>query len=274
MFSSYFPFFKQQFPFVSSIKKKILVGLIIGFFLSFIIIFLEPFDTNEYESNNKTILLSGFGILLFILYLIHSLIENLYYYKANKSWNVSNEIFSIIVFFVISGSIIFIYNTYVINGNDYSFEAHWVYFKKIVIVFIPIFLPLLVLLRYNLGTRILPILPNEVILKGENKNESIKLKKEELLYIKAFQNYIEISFLNDPNKVTKKTFRQTLSNTQQQLPFLEKCHRSYLVNLTKIKNIQGNSQNAKINFLNVKEQIPVSKSLYDQVKNELNVFKN
>ena len=170
------------------------------------------------------------------IYIIH---------KANKSWNVANEIISIIVFFVISGSIIFIYNTYVINGNDYSVESHWVYFKNIVLVFIPIFSPVLVLLRYNLGTRILPILPNEVILKGENKNESIKLKKEELLYIKAFQNYIEISFLKDTNKVTKKTFRQTLSNTQQQLPFLKKCHRSYLVNFSKIKNIQGNSQKCK-----------------------------
>lgn len=268
MFSKYSDFFKKQVPFVSSIRKKILIGLIIGVFLSFIIIFLEPFDTNEYESNHKTLLLSGFGVLFFVIYLIQSALENIGYYKVNKIWKVSHEIISITLFFTISGTIIYVYNTKIINGLDYSIEGHWRYFKGIVLVFIPVFAPLLFYLRNKFGERIVPPAPNTITIRGANKNESLRLEKKALLYIKAFQNYIEICFLDADQKVSTQTFRQTLSNAHRQLPFLEKCHRSYLVNLSNIKNIQGNSQNAKITFTNTREQIPVSKGLYKNIKNK------
>jgi DNA-binding LytR/AlgR family response regulator len=69
-------------------------------------------------------------------------------------------------------------------------------------------------------------------------------------------------------KTASKTFRQTLSSTQKQLPFLEKCHRSYLVNINNIKEIQGNSQNAKIFIKNIDERIPLSKSRYKNIKSK------
>jgi DNA-binding LytR/AlgR family response regulator len=51
------------------------------------------------------------------------------------------------------------------------------------------------------------------------------------------------------------------------LPFLEKCHRSYLVNLSTIKEIAGNSQGAKISFIVGEKEIPLSKTYYKHIKN-------
>ena len=72
--------------------------------------------------------------------------------------------------------------------------------------------------------------------------------------------------LTKNNKVISKTFRQTLSNVCEQLPFLEKCHRSYLVNMSAVKEISGNSQAAKISFMVSEKEIPLSKTYYKHIK--------
>ena len=262
-------FFKKQIPFISSLKKRILVGAILGFLLAFIIIFLEPFDTNNYESNYKTLSLSGFGLLFFIVFLIHSKIENIIYYGFDKIWKVSYEVISVLFFFLVLGTIIFLYNHLIINSQNYSIKSHLWYYKNIVIVFLPIFFPLLIYLRNKFGELIAALPENTITLLGENKNEVLQLQKKDLLYIKALENYIEICFIDSHNTISIKTFRQTLSKTSQQAPFLEKCHRSYLINITNIQDIIGNSQNAKISFKNIDETIPLSKTFFTKIKNSV-----
>ncbi|NQY30631.1 MAG: LytTR family transcriptional regulator [Flavobacteriaceae bacterium] len=134
---------------------------------------------------------------------------------------------------------------------------------------IPIVAPVLLYLRQKFGQRIIPNSPNTIIITGENKNEKLKLHKKELLYIQAVENYIEIFFVDRDKKLLSKTFRQTLSKVHEQVSFLEKCHRSYLVNINNIKEIQGNSQSAKIYFQHVEKKIPLSKTLYKSIKSRV-----
>ncbi|WP_412984681.1 LytTR family DNA-binding domain-containing protein [Pontimicrobium sp. IMCC45349] len=263
-------FLNKQIPFIASLKDKLLVGFILGCILAFIIIFLQPFDTNNYESNYKNLILSGFGILFFSTFFIQSSLENILYNSSNKIWTVGNEIISTIIFFTISGTIIYLYNHRFINGESYSIKTYFLYLQHIVLVFIPIFSPLVVFLRNKFGELIIPLPKNTVIITGENKNETLKLNRKDLLYIKAVENYIDIFFVSDNNTVTSKTFRQTLLKTNQQLPFLVKCHRSYLLNMENVKEVKGNSQNAKICFKDFENTIPLSKTYYTKIKSSLN----
>jgi len=246
-----------------------LVGFILFLFLSFVIIFLEPFDTDQFHSDHKLLVLSIFGVLIFIAFVIYSSLENFWYFRVRKVWRVSHEIVSTILFFLFSGSIIYLYNGLVINQGDYSLRSHLLYLKNIVLLMIPVIAPVLLFLRQKFGERIIPLSSNSILLTGENKNETLSLEKEDLLFIKAFENYVEIYFVDDNNKVVSKTFRQTLSNVYKQIPSLEKCHRSYLVNLITVKEIIGNSQSAKISFIHGEKEIPLSKTYYKQIKNRL-----
>lgn len=265
------PILNKQIPFVSSLKKKIVVGAILGLLLSFIIIFLEPFDTNNYKANYKNVILSGFGMLFFCVFIVLSSLESILYHRYHKIWTVTNEIISTILFFIVSGTILYLYNHRFINGNSYSIKSYLLYYRNIVLAFIPIFSPIFLYLRNKFGELITPIPENTVIITGENKNEMLTLEKKELLYIKAVENYIDISFIN-PNKIiVSKTFRLPLFKANKQLPFLEKCHRSYLVNLENIKEIKGNSQNAKIYINHIEETIPLSKTYYATIKNKLTI---
>lgn len=266
----------KQIHFTASFGRKILVGFILGVFLSFVIIVLEPFDTDQFHSDHKLLVLSIFGILIFAAFVIYSCLENFWYSRVGKVWRISHEIGSTILFFLFSGSVLFLYNGLVINQQTYSIGSHLLYLRTIVLAMIPVFAPLMIYLRQKFGERIVPLPGDLVILVGENKNEVLKLEKEALLFVKAIENYVEITFTDESKQLRSLTFRQTLSNVWQQIPFLEKCHRSYLVNLTAVKELTGNSQSAKISFTNGEEKIPLSKTYYKQVKQRFSngKFKN
>lgn len=262
-------FLQKQIHFTASIKRKLVVGLILGIFLSFVIIVLQPFDTDQFHSDHKVLVLSIFGILLFVAFVIQSILENWWYFHIHKVWRISHEILSTILFFLFSGSMIYLYNGLVINQQHYSVGGHLLYLRTIVLAMIPLIAPLLIYLRQKFGERIVPLTAGSIVLAGENKNEVLQMNKEELLFVKAVENYVEITFVDGNREVLSKTFRQTLSNVHRQIPFLEKCHRSYLVNPSVIKEISGNSQSAKISFLHGEEQIPLSKTYYKQIKSRV-----
>ena len=262
-------FLNRQIRFTASIKRKFLVGLILGVFLSFVIIVLQPFDTDQFHSDHKLLVLSIFGFLFFAAFVIYSILENFWYSRVRKTWRVYHEISSIILFFVFVGSVIFLYNSLLINQQQYSVGNHLLYLRTIVLAMTPVLAPLTIYLRQRFGERIVPIPASSILLIGENKNEVLNLEKEDLLFVKAVENYVEICFLDEHKTVLSKTFRQTLSNVERQIPFLEKCHRSYLVNRSAIKEISGNSQSAKISFVYGEEKIPLSKTYYKQVKASL-----
>lgn len=262
-------FLKRQIHFTASIKRKVLAGLILCIYLSFIIIFLEPFDTSQFEADHKTLLLSGFGIFTFVVFVVQGSIENTWYFKNGKIWTISHEIISTILFLLFAGTVLYLYNRIVINGVALALSTYWRFLSVTVACMVPVFVPLMIYLRQKFGQRIVPLPKNSFQLIGENKNEILRLEKEELLFIRAVENYVEICFIDKNKKTVSKTFRQTLSNVCLQLPFLEKCHRSYLVNTSAIKEIAGNSQGAKISFVVGDKEIPLSKTYYKQIKNRL-----
>lgn len=261
---------KKQIHFVASTKRKVLVGLILCMYLSFIVIVLQPFDTSQFEADYKVALLSGYGILILVLYVIYSSIENSWYYRASKVWTVRYEIITTLLFCLFSGTVLYLYNRTIVNdGLDYTLITYWRFISVTTACMIPVFVPPMLYLRQKFGERIVPLPPNFFLLIGENKNEILRVEKDDLLFIKAVENYVEICFVDGNRKVISKTFRQTLSNVCEQLPFLEKCHRSYLVNRITIKEIVGNSQGAKITFAASEKEIPLSKTYYKAIKNSM-----
>lgn len=261
--------FKRQIRFISSLNHTVLAGAILGVFLSMVIIFLEPFNTNQYNSDYRILMLLGFGVLVSCVFIIQSIFENTWYKKLNKEWLIIHEIISTTLFFACSGTIIYLYNHLIINGYSYSIKSHWWYCTHIVLAMVPIIAPLLLYLRQRFGELIIPLSPEVICIHGKNKNETLELHKQALLYIQSVENYIEIYFIDADKKLQSATFRQTLSQVHEQLSFLEKCHRSYLVNLPNIYEIEGNSQRAKISFNHVEHKIPLSKTLYKSIKSKV-----
>lgn len=264
-------------PYCSSFKQQFFISIIIGCILSLIMILLQPFGTYSFESEYKYLIFSGFGLLAGATYLFCSRIENFWYKFKNNRWEARYEIVSFIGFALISSLPIHFYNQVFLNSlfssTFYPFEylnhGLW-FFGHSVIPVMLILLPFYLYFRNHFGVLNTTKSLNEIALFGENKGEKLVVQKEAILFIKASENYVKIFYVKN-NILHYKTFRNTLAAIKKQAPFLYKSHRSYLVNITAIKTINGNSQNAKIEFVQKNLDIPLSKSYYKTLKLTLGI---
>jgi len=88
------------------------------------------------------------------------------------------------------------------------------------------------------------------------------VKKENLLYLEAAENYVNICYLNK-DKVSQYLLRDTLKKIEEAFSGSEivRCHRSYMVNFEKVKVIRRERDGLKLGFDNpLVMDIPVSKT--------------
>lgn len=265
-------FIFKQIPYSFSFKKQILIGTFLGGIVMFIMIFLQPFGTYAFEADHKYFIFSGFGLLVVATYLFCARVENLWFKYKHERWEVSYEIVAFIGFVLVSSLPIHFYNqvflndifSYKFDGYEYLKHGLWFFGHSIVPVML-ILLPFYLYFRNKFGVLITSKPLNEIEFRGVNKGEKITLQKEVLLFIKASENYVQIFYAKN-NTVQQKTFRNTLTAIKKQASFLYRSHRSYLVNVSTIKTIKGNSQNAKIEFHHEDLNVPLSKSYYKTIK--------
>tara|TARA_B100001245_G_scaffold236559_1_gene228304 strand:- start:13217 stop:14122 length:906 start_codon:yes stop_codon:yes gene_type:complete len=262
----------KQIPFSYTIKSRLKIGMCLGGILAFIIIVLEPFDTNQFESNYRYLLLSGFGVILSILYIIHSALEKWYFQIFNVAWSRKHELGSVVLYVLTSGTILFLYNYLVVNQTSYVFERHLWYYAHIVLPMSTFIVVPFLWLRNRFGEIQIPLGKNLVVIQGELNDEKLLLKKTHLIYIKAEQNYIRVCYLDEGTCLVSTLLRSTLSKSHAQAPFLIQCHKSYLVNPMKVKEITGNSQKARISLSDTLDVVPLSKSFYKKIKEELSSY--
>jgi DNA-binding LytR/AlgR family response regulator len=105
-------------------------------------------------------------------------------------------------------------------------------------------------------------------ISSDNHKEQLELNVNDLYYITSSDNYIEVYYMQN-KQLKRKVLRNTLkaiSDSLQNQPGLFRCHKSYIVNLGKVKHVSGNAQGYKLQLQDVDLLIPVSRQYNDQVK--------
>ncbi|WP_020596166.1 LytR/AlgR family response regulator transcription factor [Spirosoma panaciterrae] len=109
--------------------------------------------------------------------------------------------------------------------------------------------------------------PNETVeqaicFTGENRNEKLEMLPSQLICISAQDNYVEFVFLQ-AGHTKRALLRNTLSKIDEQLnghSQFFRCHRSYLINLEKIRMVKGNAQGYVLKMEEFEPLIPVSRA--------------
>ena len=113
--------------------------------------------------------------------------------------------------------------------------------------------------------------PIEVIIPSENGKENFSVPPDELLFIHSSDNYIEVFYFNN-SRMNCKLIRNSLKAAAISLSLNEnffRVHKSYIVNLSKVKHVSGNAQGYKLHLVDTEVTIPVSRSLNEIIKNKL-----
>jgi len=95
----------------------------------------------------------------------------------------------------------------------------------------------------------------------------VKVKFDDILCVEALENYILICTDKD-----KYTVHFTMKAIEDKLPSesFKRVHRSYIVNINNISEIESNS--IKLKYNNDEKSIPIGKSYKDKLFNDLNLI--
>lgn len=101
-----------------------------------------------------------------------------------------------------------------------------------------------------------------ITLVAENNRDQMKVNAETILFIASQDNYAEV-VTSEGGKLSKQLIRSTLSRIEHSLqdrPNFFRCHRAYIVNMSKVVSVMGNSQGCQLVLAHPVDPIPVSRA--------------
>jgi len=275
-------FLNKNIPYTQTTRNQFIIALLLGVFVSFIVIFLQPYGVGLNDFSYKNIYFIGYGVLTFLLYLLTFFGFN-FYFRKTKSWKWLEELLFIFLFVSLLIILANFYTELIINKKPsrITFKHLIAWFQVLFVGFGIIIGIITVLLRKHFAEHELienePSLLNTNLVIDNKKKVQIRsiLKKDKfeleffkIVYVKSEDNYVFVYYLEN-EILCHRMLRSTLSQIYQQLPQLVKTHRSYLVNPIYIDSVLGNSQHAKLSLKNVDASIAVSKTYYHLLKQSI-----
>jgi hypothetical protein len=111
----------------------------------------------------------------------------------------------------------------------------------------------------------------QLIISSENEKEKLSVTLDDLLFIEASDNYVEVHYLERgiPQKKLLRSSLKAIVSTVQDNPQLFRCHKSFLVNTKQVKRISGNAQGYKLHLKDSEQIIPVSRQFNNNLKERL-----
>ncbi len=261
---------------VTSLRKQMLTGVVIGSVVFFILMVFQPFGTFTFRMNHKTLFLAGYGIICSLTYSFYYfiLMTVIKRWFVPQRWTMIREIITLIPVLLIMAVVSLFYHHSVIGG----YEIHLSdirYFIRISMAVASI--PIVILLyskwlKSNLTTisksESEPEADYDITFDSNNKNDKpMTVSSTCLLYVKSSGNYIEVARMQE-GVVRKSLLRNALNQVESILPADDfiKIHRSYIVNVRSIETmvLVGSSYSVKLRDTDL--QLPVSRSMISRVK--------
>jgi len=287
--------FGRPFPVMEDWQMRWVVILFHGIFVSIFLVLFKPFQ--DLLLTDSFIINVGFGLVVSaVLAFNHFLISKILPFDLKK-WTIGKSI-AWTMYDVLTVIIaVFIYKNYWTDFAAFTWNDLWrISYSTLLLAIIPVMISTILLenwlLRRNLkrasqlqktvqksvqvqkpSIQKSPISKSNadlLTLYADNKNEWFKIRPKDLILLESSDNYVCIYYL-DKEKVQKKLIRSTLIKLEAQieLPAIFRCHRSFMVNLHQIKQVNGNSRGLQLDLLDLEQTIPVSRKYVKEIQAKL-----
>ncbi|MBK7981201.1 MAG: LytTR family transcriptional regulator [Ignavibacteriae bacterium] len=262
-------------------------GLYTASLILLIFILFEPFGFRDKEISLKILLYPGYAFIAFIYsYLNFQIVRQII--KKKQTWKIIDEIKNILLSIILITFAVHLF-TYSIS-EDMPITLEW--FFRLLYHVSSIFLikNIIEFFYYNYKSTAI----NNKLLKSQNEisnqklndsemqkkeiilisleKEQIKISRNKIIFIQAASNYLIFYLREDDKKINKIIKRGRLHKIENDLsPFSEfvRCHRAFIINLNQSARLKGNMKNSRIIFQDVETEIPVSRTFYRTLKENL-----
>ncbi|MFE3867482.1 LytTR family transcriptional regulator DNA-binding domain-containing protein [Flavobacterium sp. LS2P90] len=213
----------------ASINHQLLIGIFISFWFFIFAYFIKPFDDGTINSRQWILISVGFSLISFLCYGLIAIIQKSVYQKVLK-WNIGFEIIILLLFHFLFLVITYsYYKSRILNGGFGFLEFLQVIILKSALISTPI-----IVLARIYSVKLIPIQDENIVIRGENKLDILKIRKKDLVCVSNSQNYVEIFFLVE-SQIKTKLIRSTLKKIHKDFDFLVQIHRSHLINPSHFK---------------------------------------
>lgn len=291
-------FLNKAYPYIPSKRPAWLNNLFIGIFVALFLIIFQPFDLSVWQTPNKTLKVLGFGLVSFLMptlfgWLVFKLVPK---YQFEDQWKVWKEIL-LVLGVLLSIALGNLFYAHLIRITDFSFRG---FLNSVVVTVLiglfPVALAILNkyhrLLRLNLeeakqaneqiahphaethppkgaeSSNNRNSSSEEKLLRfvAENEKDMLEVSEKHLLYIESQDNYASVVFLEE-GKIKKQMMRSSLKRleAQAQVPHIKRCHRAFMVNLSKVAKVEGNAAGYTLSFSECDTKVPVSRNYGPEV---------
>ena len=268
----------KPYPFLSSLKARILLIIGSSLFVYFFLLIYQPFGGAEVP--DKPTFFMGFATSVLIgLASGYILFPSLFpKWFMPEEWTIKKEILLLGGALFLISILNYLYNS--IIGANYAPQHSLLEFIGITLAVgvFPIlglifFLELYMRRRNEEAAKKLSLplsavaernVPMEVVtISSDNLKEgAFSLPLTSFLFASAEGNYCTLFFLEN-QQLQRKLLRLNMKNLEGQLqafPSVIRCHRSYLINKEKIRQMKGNARSLILKLEGYHGEIPVSRA--------------
>ena len=270
---------KQPFPIHLALKFRLQITLGFSVFVTIFMLYFDPIRVIEIPEKLKVLAIFSYGAICFILLGLDMITAPWVLGKQIRegNWKVYKHILATIWLFIRATIIILVFN-FIVGISEFTLDNFFYTLANIVaITMLPTIIAVLVLYNYELrlnlrsaallneaiGSHVVhtPDKEDSILFKDTSESEILNLLPSQVLMIKSADNYVEI-YWKRGDKTERELLRQTLVSIEQDLLSLEtffRCHRTSIVNVDKIKHVEGNSTGTKLLLEGIDELVPVSR---------------
>lgn len=253
--------------------------IVLGVTVVLILVLFQPFGTAFFQHTAKYIFLSGYGLAIVLSAIIYYESVNRIFpgWLRHRPWTLGREITFLVPLVIFCISATWLYRWAMLGGSLSLYS--YLYYLGIALA--TSVLPLaLVLTARILGSqawvarealdRYQEDTPTTLTLHGENQGEQITCFLHELMYIQAADNYVEI-YLAKSDGVQRHVMRASLKQLEDQLTdrAIIRVHRSFLVNLDAVAELEGKSPAYELRLHKSDTRIPLSRSKVRDIRQVL-----
>ena len=257
------------------------IVIVISVFVSFFMLVFQPFGLQEMETDRKSFLLAGYGLVTFVVLFINMIILPHIFpgIFREERWTLSREVVWLIWIVITIAFGNYIYSdllsiVYWIGLKGYIYFIGFTFSIAIIPIVGVTVLTYNQLLKKNLkaSQKLNELIEgqeskgrtvdNILVITSENNKQKIETPVSNLILIESEGNYVNTWFLEE-GKIVRTLIRNTLLNIESQIEKttnLFKCHRAYIVNLSHVKKVKGNSQGYRLVVKYLDKEIPVSRN--------------
>jgi len=259
-------------------KGKVALAVFPGIFVALFLNIFQPFTVNNADGSWRfAMAIAGYGVLssLIILateFVIRPLCITLFQFKRKSIWSEGGWY---LWHFITVAIGMMLYREYLCYGY-LNFPPAPVIFTMIYRTCMIGLIPLALLLVGQKMQRLSAYVDHldthwnrkgKIHLSGENGKEKLILAPDDFLFISCSDNYADIYFQKG-EQVKKVMLRSSMVRLEQLIKgqsSIIRCHRSYIVNLTKVSFLEPKGKGLQLHLQGLNQTLPVSLKYREQV---------